>query len=76
MTPTFLRWIPFIDFGLDNVFYFFHWVIMEGNQSQSVGKMIIKIKVTTLSGKRIDLIQTVTESVGKAFLLSIDCILG
>jgi hypothetical protein len=49
---------------------------MEGNQSQSVGKMIIKIKVTTLSGKRIDLIQTVTESVGKAFLLSIDCILG
>lgn len=74
--PHFLRWIPFVDFGLDNLIYFLYWTIMEGAYGQSIGKMIIKIKVTQLNGKPMDVVQALIESLGKAFLLPIDCIIG
>lgn len=74
--PSYFRWIPFVDFGLDNVIYFFYWMLMEGTYGQSIGKMIMKIKVTQLSSDSINLVQATIESVGKAFLLPIDCLVG
>lgn len=74
--PDFLRWIPFVDFGLDNIIYFLYWMFMDGIYGQSFGKMILRIKVTQLNGNPANMFQTAVESIGKAFLLPIDCIIG
>lgn len=74
--PEFLRGIPFVDFGTRNVIYFIYWMFMEGVYGQSIGKMILKIKVTRLNGEPADLVHAAIESLGKAFLLPIDCIVG
>ncbi len=69
-------WIPFVDFGLSNVIHFLYWTIMEGAYGQSFGKMIMKIRVTQLDGKPTDMARAAIESIGKAYLLPLDCILG
>jgi uncharacterized RDD family membrane protein YckC len=51
-------------------------MLMEGLYGQSLGKMIMKLKVTRLDGKPTNLTQAAIQSVGKAFLLPLDCILG
>jgi len=70
------RWIPFVDFGVKNFIHFLYWMVMEGYYGQSIGKMVMKIKVTRLNGQPIDIGQAAIESIGKAFLLPIDCIIG
>jgi len=74
--PDFLEWVPFVDFGLSNVVYFLYWMFMEGLYGQSFGKMIMRLQVTRLDGEPANMVQAVIESVGKAFLLPIDCIVG
>jgi uncharacterized RDD family membrane protein YckC len=74
--PDFVRWIPFVDFGMDNVVYFLYWMLMEGVYGQSIGKMILGIKVTQLKGNPANIAQTAIQSIGKAFVLPIDCIIG
>lgn len=69
-------WVPFLNVGIDNVFYFLYWMAMEGIYSQSIGKMVVGIKITTVNGGPITLGDAVIESLGKAFLLPIDCLLG
>ena len=70
------RWIPFVDLGFRNVVYFLYWTLLEGMYGQSVGKMAMKIKVTNLDGGPIDTGRAAIQSIGKAFLLPIDCIVG
>jgi uncharacterized RDD family membrane protein YckC len=72
----FPTWIPFVDFGLSNVLHFLYWTIMEGTYGQSFGKMIMKIEVTRLDGKPADIARAAIESIGKAYLLPLDCIVG
>lgn len=74
--PEFLRWIPFVDFGTRNVIHFIYWLLMEGVYGQSIGKMVMKIRVTQLNGQPTDIVHAAIESLGKAFLLPIDCIVG
>jgi len=74
--PSALQWIPFVHMGLDNVVYFLYWTVMEGINGQSVGKMAMKIRVTTLNGQPTDLAHVAIQSLGKAFLLPLDCIIG
>jgi hypothetical protein len=74
--PASLRWIPFVDFGLDNVIYFLYWMFMEGIYGQSVGKMALNLKVTMMNNKPVDMGSAAVESIGKAFLLPIDCLIG
>jgi len=69
-------WIPFFNFGLSNLVYFLYWMLMEGTYGRSLGKMLLRLKVTRLDGRSIDMGQAALESVGKAFLLPIDLILG
>jgi uncharacterized RDD family membrane protein YckC len=71
-----LRWIPFVDFGTKNLINFLYWMVMESIYGQSIGKMVMKIKVTKLDGKPVDVTYAAIESIGKAFLLPIDCIIG
>ena len=74
--PDFLRWIPFVDIGLDNVIFFLYWTFMDGKTGQSIGKSVMKLKVTQLNDKPIDLTHAAIESLGKSFLLPLDCIVG
>ena len=74
--PDFLRWIPFVDFGMDNVIYFLYWTLMEGLNGQSIGKSVMRIKITQLNDKPVDLVHAAIASLGKAFLLPVDCIIG
>jgi uncharacterized RDD family membrane protein YckC len=69
-------WIPMVDFGIGNLIHFLYWMIMEGAYGQSFGKMIMRIKVTRLDGKPTDMARAALESIGKAYLLPLDCILG
>jgi len=76
LATGFPTWIPFVDFGLSNFIHFLYWMIMEGAYGQSFGKMIMRIKVTRLDGKPTDIARAAIESIGKAFLLPLDCLLG
>ena len=67
-------WIPF--FNVNGVFLFLYWMFMDGAYGQSFGKMIMRIKVTRLDGGQIGMGAAALESVGKAFLLPLDCLLG
>jgi len=69
-------WIPFVDFGLRNVVHFLYWTILEGMYGQSVGKMAMRIRVADLDGGHIDVGRAAVQSIGKAFLLPLDCIIG
>jgi len=71
-----LLWIPFSDLGLGSLVHFLYWMFMEGAYGQSLGKMIMRIKVVRLDGGRMNIPQAALESVGKAFLLPLDCLLG
>jgi len=74
--PHYMRFIPFADVGFDNFIYFLYWTVMEGLYGQSIGKMAMKLKVVRLNGERIDMGHALVESIGKAFLLPIDCLIG
>jgi uncharacterized RDD family membrane protein YckC len=69
-------WISFNDFGWGSVIRFLYWTLLEGIYGQSIGKMIMRIKVTRLDGKLINFTQAAIQSIGKAFFLPLDCILG
>lgn len=69
-------WLPFFNFNLGGVIYFLYWMLMDGLYGQSFGKMVMRIKVTRLDGNPINMGAAALESVGKAFLLPLDCLLG
>jgi uncharacterized RDD family membrane protein YckC len=69
-------WLPFFNFNLGGVLYFLYWMFMDGAYGQSFGKMIMRLKITRLDGSEIGMGNAAVESLGKAFLLPLDCILG
>lgn len=68
--------IPFMNLGGRSIIHFLYWTIMEGNYGQSLGKMVMKIEVAHEDGGSIDYGRAAIQSVGKAFLLPVDLILG
>jgi uncharacterized RDD family membrane protein YckC len=69
-------WFPFFNFGWSGIIYFIYWLLMDGIYGQSLGKMIMHLRVTRLDGSRINMGQAALEAVGKAFILPLDLILG
>ncbi len=65
-----------VDIGLDSVALFLYWAYTEGTTGQSIGKKIMKIKVTDLEGEPIDVSRSMYQALGKAFLLPLDVIVG
>lgn len=59
-----------------SIVFFVYWIILETKNGQSIGKMALKIKTTTLDGKTPDMKSNLINSFGKSFLLPIDLILG
>lgn len=73
----FWHWEPF-EFGFQTLFFFGYWTIMEGFQGrgQSIGKMVMNLKVVNRDGTRVSYKGAAIESVGKAFILPLDCLIG
>ena len=68
--------MPFVDLGLNHIALFLYWTYTEGTTGQSIGKKIMKIKVTDLEGEPIDVSKSMYQALGKAFLLPLDLIVG
>ena len=71
------HWDPF-EFGFQTLFFFAYWTVMEGFQGrgQSIGKMVMNLKVVNRDGTRIRYKTAAIESFGKAFILPLDCLIG
>jgi len=55
---------------------FLYWTFLEGVTGQSIGKMVLGLKVTKPNGEPISIVQSAIQSIGKAFLLPIDFLIG
>lgn len=67
---------PFLNLSLNSIALFLYWAYTEGTSGQSIGKKVMKIKVTDLHGERIDMNTSMYQALGKAFLLPLDVIVG
>jgi uncharacterized RDD family membrane protein YckC len=65
-----------IHYLLSSTVFFAYWTYFEHTSGQSIGKRLLKIKSTDLSGKGVDIKKAALESFGKSFLLPMDVILG
>jgi uncharacterized RDD family membrane protein YckC len=74
--PGWPDWIPFFNFNLNGIFVFVYWMLMEGSNGQSFGKMLMRIRVVHMDGTSVNMGNAAIESIGKAFLLPLDCIIG
>ena len=74
LSPGWPSWIPF--FNPSGLVLFLYWMLMERSSGQSVGKMVMRLKVVHTNGSPVNMGNAAVESVGKAFLLPIDCIVG
>jgi uncharacterized RDD family membrane protein YckC len=61
---------------LSSLAFFGYWTYFDHTSGQSIGKRLLNIKTTDMSGKRVDTKSAALESFGKSFLLPIDVILG
>jgi uncharacterized RDD family membrane protein YckC len=68
-------WDP-LDFLIRSTGFLLYWTVMEGYSGQSVGKMVMNIKVTDREGKKSGFTAAFIESFGKSFLLPVDCLIG
>jgi uncharacterized RDD family membrane protein YckC len=75
-THQVLRWGPFGVLHMKSWLFFMYWAFMEYLYGQSIGKMVMGIRVADIDGGRIDLGQAVVGSFGKAFLLPLDLAAG
>jgi uncharacterized RDD family membrane protein YckC len=67
---------PFLNISLNSIALFLYWTYTEGTTGQSIGKKVMKIKVSDLDGESIDLSKSMYQAFGKAFLLPFDVIIG
>ncbi|MGD0803246.1 MAG: RDD family protein [Candidatus Bathyarchaeia archaeon] len=74
----YFRYTPFTSSGLRDVAFFIYFLWMDYSYGDSIGKRIMKIKVTNLNEGHITLGQAAIESFGKAFgpLIILDVIIG
>jgi hypothetical protein len=61
---------------LSSIAFFAYQTYFEHTSGQSIGKRLLNIKTTDMTGKSLDTKSAPIESFGKSFLLPIDVILG
>ena len=59
-----------------SIIFFAYWTILEYKTGQTIGKKILNLKTTNVSGQMPNLKGVMISSFGKAFLLPVDVILG
>ena len=62
--------------GLNGVGFWVYWTVLEGYRGQSIGKMVMDVRVTDREGEPIEYGAAAIEAFGKAFLLPIDLLVG
>ncbi|MBC8224035.1 RDD family protein [Candidatus Bathyarchaeota archaeon] len=70
------RWGPLGILHMKSLVFFGYWTFMEYVYGQSLGKMVMGIRVADIAGGQIALGQAVIESFGKAFILPLDLAAG
>jgi uncharacterized RDD family membrane protein YckC len=63
-------------YAIQSLMFFAYWTYFESQTGQSIGKKLLKVKTVNLSGGLADARNIAIQSLGKAFLLPIDVILG
>jgi len=66
----------FFAIWFETIVFFLYWTIMEGFRGQSIGKMVMNLRVVSRDGSKITYTTAAIESFGKAFLLPLDCLIG
>jgi uncharacterized RDD family membrane protein YckC len=66
-------WFPYI---ISSIAFMAYWSYFESTTGQSIGKRVMHLKTTDLTGNIVDLKIAAIESFGKAFLLPFDILLG
>ncbi len=74
--PYLPQWNPFFNFGSGSLIFFLYWTVMDGLYGQSLGKMIMHLRVTKVDGSPIGIGHAALESFGKAFFLLLDFLIG
>jgi len=66
------------DFGIEVFIFFLYWTICESYKGQSIGKMVMNVRVVNRDGTKIHWGTAAIESLGKAFIpiLVLDCLIG
>jgi uncharacterized RDD family membrane protein YckC len=66
------------DIGIETLIFFLYWTICESYKGQSIGKMVMNIRVVNRDGTKIHWGTAAIESIGKAFMpiLVLDCLIG
>src|SRR5215469_4710249 len=67
------QWPSYI---ISSLVFMAYWTYFESSRGQSVGKKLLHLKTTDLTGKSIDVKTALIQSFGKTFLLPFDVILG
>jgi uncharacterized RDD family membrane protein YckC len=62
--------------GFESIFFFAYWTVMDGFRGQSIGKMVMNLKVVNRDATKITYPTAALESLGKAFFLPLDCLIG
>ena len=65
-----------VKYALQSLMFFGYWLYFESATGQSIGKKLLKIKTTDLTGNMPDIRNIAIQSFGKAFLLPIDVFFG
>ena len=65
-----------IQYPILSIVFILYWLILESKTGQSVGKRVLHLKITNLTGGQADIKSIAISSFGKAFLLPIDVIVG
>ncbi|MDO8842190.1 RDD family protein [Methanocalculus sp.] len=65
-----------IPFWSNGVVLFLYWTLMEGITGQSIGKMVLNLRLTDRKGDPAGIPKAAVSAFGKAFLLPLDCLIG
>lgn len=69
-------WAETIQYIPSSIIFFIYWVILEYKTGQTVGKKILNLKTTDMSGNKPSFKGIIISCFGKSFLLPIDVVLG
>jgi len=64
------------EFAPISIVFFLYWLILEYKTGQSIGKIVLRLKITNLKGESADFKSIAISSFGKAVLLPVDVIFG